>query len=675
MGGLFSKLTRLPAWAAVGILVAVSTALRGFAGIKVHGPWISPDETVYALLGQSLYQHGSLTILGGPTPFYSLVVPLLVGPFLSLHDLELGYSLLKPFLALVMSLAAVPVYCWARSLAGRGWALAAAALTVALPGLAYSGLVMSEVAFYPAVTLAAWAAARAIAAPSRRAALLLGLAVALATATRLQALVLVPVVFAAVGLDAFFARSWARVRATAPMLLGVLVPLGAWLLFQTIRGEPPLGAYESTAGTTYHAVDAVRFTLYHAGTIVLTTGVLPACALLVLVIGAARRGERDPLARATIATTLALTGGVIVQVGVFASQHVGQIAERDMLCLAPSLLVCFALWLARPEARTRMTAAVAGAIALVAVSTVPWETFVTAQAMPDAITFAPLLHLELATSAHALTIVVLAATTLAGVLFIGLPRRWLAALPALLLLAGILGSVSSSREVIAQAATTRTELVGTGVVGKTPRWVDTSPSYGSATFVYDGGHDWTEVWQALFWNRRIHHVATLGGAVLPGPAPQSDLGLRPDGQISVSDPQIVTPSTFQADGSLIAYTIQLIPSHFGLRLWELGKPPRLVSRASGLQPNGDLYTGGPATLIVYGCTKGTWIMSVVLKDPPQDVTLYQDGQLLKRLHFDVGVWPGAVPVTARPGSQTCELTMTSTGLVGSSRFEFTPAPS
>jgi len=189
----------------------------------------------------------------------------------------------------------VPVYFWVRPVTGRAWALAAAALTLALPGLAYSGLVMSEVAFYPAMTLAAWAAARAIAAPSRRAALLLGLAVALATATRLQALVLLPVLVGAVVLDAFFARSWARARATAPMLLGVLAPVIALLLVQVIRGEPLLGAYESTAAASYHAVDAVRFTLYHAGTLVLTTGVLPACALLVLGIDAAVRGERDPM--------------------------------------------------------------------------------------------------------------------------------------------------------------------------------------------------------------------------------------------------------------------------------------------------------------------------------------------------------------------------------------------
>ena len=65
-----------------------------------------------------------------------------------------------------MSLAAVPAYLWARSLVSRSWALAAAALAVAVPGLTYSGLVMTEVLFYPLLVLAAWAAAEAIARPS-----------------------------------------------------------------------------------------------------------------------------------------------------------------------------------------------------------------------------------------------------------------------------------------------------------------------------------------------------------------------------------------------------------------------------------------------------------------------------------------------------------------------------
>ena len=42
-------------------------------------PWITPDEMVYGLLGRGLWQHGSLDILGGPTPFYSLLTPVFAG--------------------------------------------------------------------------------------------------------------------------------------------------------------------------------------------------------------------------------------------------------------------------------------------------------------------------------------------------------------------------------------------------------------------------------------------------------------------------------------------------------------------------------------------------------------------------------------------------------------------
>ncbi len=79
-------------------------------------PWIAADEQTYAELGRSLWQHGSLTVLGAPTGFYSLVYPALAGLPLSLSDRALGYDLLKALQALVMSLTAVPVYLWARTL-------------------------------------------------------------------------------------------------------------------------------------------------------------------------------------------------------------------------------------------------------------------------------------------------------------------------------------------------------------------------------------------------------------------------------------------------------------------------------------------------------------------------------------------------------------------------------
>src|ERR1051326_7759109 len=137
-----------PPWALLAALVACSTVVRGVASAFVPTPWINPDEVVYAELGRSLWHTGHMAILGASRPFYSLLYPALVGGPLSLGDAPIGYALLKWVQALVKSATAVPVYFWGRRLAGERWGLAAAALTLAVPGLAYSALVMTDVAFY-----------------------------------------------------------------------------------------------------------------------------------------------------------------------------------------------------------------------------------------------------------------------------------------------------------------------------------------------------------------------------------------------------------------------------------------------------------------------------------------------------------------------------------------------
>src|SRR5262249_58284806 len=114
------------------------------------------------------------------------------------------------------------------------------------------------------------------------------------------------------------------------------------------------------------------FMLWGGGGLVLTTGAIPVCALLVLGFTAARRGEREPLPRATIAVVVALAGGLVGQVGVFASVHVGQLAERDLLCVVPSVFVCFALWLDRvPVGGVRTRIVVAG-VALAGLAALPF---------------------------------------------------------------------------------------------------------------------------------------------------------------------------------------------------------------------------------------------------------------------------------------------------------------
>src|SRR5918994_869125 len=138
---------RVPSGAVLAALVAVSTIARAWGGLRVPTPWIAADEMIYAELGRSLWETGRLEILGAETPFYSLVHPALIGLPLAVFDTALGYDVARVLQALAMSLAAVPVFAWGRRLMSERWALAAAALTLCVPGLAYSGLLMSETVF------------------------------------------------------------------------------------------------------------------------------------------------------------------------------------------------------------------------------------------------------------------------------------------------------------------------------------------------------------------------------------------------------------------------------------------------------------------------------------------------------------------------------------------------
>ena len=64
---------------ALGGLLAIGVVVRVIVGWQFTVPWISPDEMLYGLLGESLWSDGAMTIRGAPAPYYSLLTPALVG--------------------------------------------------------------------------------------------------------------------------------------------------------------------------------------------------------------------------------------------------------------------------------------------------------------------------------------------------------------------------------------------------------------------------------------------------------------------------------------------------------------------------------------------------------------------------------------------------------------------
>ena len=265
-------------------------------------------------------------------------------------------------------------------------------------------------------------------------------------------------------------------------------------------------------------------------------------------------------------------------------------------------------------------------VALAALAALPFGKLVTYRALFDAVTLVPLWHLERATSARMLTAVVLVVAAIACAAFVFVPHRLRVVLPVTLLALGVAGSVSSAREVIDQARRARAILVG-----REPRWLDAAAEGRSATYVYDGNRDWPAVWQALFWNRSIRHVAILGDTTLPGPAPQHPLGLRANGRDRrFGRRRHPAVELHGARANRSRRSAQLIPGQEGLRRWRLAPPPRMLTRTLGLQAGGDIYGHERGTLIAYDCRKGTWALTLIPKEK-EDVVIRQNRPALPAL--------------------------------------------
>src|SRR4051812_10408246 len=133
-----------PTAVTVGALVglaAVSAALRVILGREVHGPFVFMDELGYARMAQSFAHSGHLALFGKGGLAYSPLYPVVLSPIYALtSSAQSAYESAKVVNAVLMSLAAFPVYGIARSVLDRPRALGVAALSLAAPLMFYTGV-------------------------------------------------------------------------------------------------------------------------------------------------------------------------------------------------------------------------------------------------------------------------------------------------------------------------------------------------------------------------------------------------------------------------------------------------------------------------------------------------------------------------------------------------------
>jgi len=624
----------------LGALVLASALVRLWLGRRVAAPWIMVDELIYSELAKSFAASGEFRIRDQPAGGYGVVYPVLISPAFGLFDaVPTAYAAAKAINALVMSLAAVPAYALARRVLAPGPSLVAALLTVAVPSLVYTGMLMTENLFYPVFLTLALALVAVLERPTTLRVALLLAAILLGLLTRVQVLALLPAVATAPVLLVVLGRRGLRGLVPFRLLYGALgvaflVVAGAQLL----RGRPflsLLGAYRSVGEEDYSVGATARWLVYHLAELDLYVGVIPFAALLAL---CALR-----LSAALVAATLALSLWLLLAVAAFAAEvpEPPRILERSTFVLAPLLFIALLVWIDLGVPRP-VRAALPAALAAAALPVLlPYERLVGPPAVADTLALLPLWRLSdgAGFAPARLDVAVALAASLAAALFLLVPRRAAAVLPALVLAAFLLAlpAVQGGPRGVERAAA---NALAAGIGLEKRDWIDRAAGDEPVAVLWSGRTPPYTVWENEFFNRSVAEVLLLD-APLPGRLPEQKLAGKP-----VRARYVLTDGSATVAGILVAEDRAR-----GLLLTRAHHPIRLTTVVRGLYP-GDTWSGRTVTYVREPCRRGT--LTVVLETDP---TLFVAPQTVTALRRRVSIPPRgtrrlSVPLEPRAGRCT-----------------------
>lgn len=360
-----ARVARLPAtWLVV--LVGGSTLVRASISLGVPSPWILPDEIVYSELAKSIAQGTRPSIRGIPVFGWGEVYPTLIAPaWLFFDDLVAAHHAALAINSLVMSTAAIPAYLLARLFVAPKPSFLVAVMTVLVPSMTLTSVVMTENACYPAFLWALYAMTRAVGEPSLRNQALVLAALFLLVLTRVQGVALVAAYLGSIVLFAALARRTTRVpylRRFAPTV-AVLVPLClAPVLLSLLRGDGMFGwlGVRSATFAEFRPGEIPRWFVYLSAGLVLYVAVAPAAAAAVMTgRGLSRRAShRARLYTAmTLPSIVAIVGSVSLVSASLDVDGVENLNERYVFYVVPLLFLALVLWVSEGMPRPRPWAA------------------------------------------------------------------------------------------------------------------------------------------------------------------------------------------------------------------------------------------------------------------------------------------------------------------------------
>jgi hypothetical protein len=629
----------VPLWVWLAAVVLLSAGLRIWFARRLVAPSVMVDELIYSELAKSFAASGHFLVRGEPSTGYGFVYPLLIAPAYRLfHSVPSAYMAAKAIGSVTMSLAAVPAYFLARRVLTKPLALTAAALSVAIPSMLYTGMLMTENAFYPIFLCVALVLVLMLERPTVVNQLGLLLLCLFAYETRQQALALFPAVLTA---PLLLGRSGlARFRV---LYAGVVGVVAAAVLAEAARGRSPvalLGAYETAGRHRYSLSSVAKWLLWHVAELDLYLGVVPVAAFLVLALSWRRLERRQ---RAFLAAASALSAWMIVEVAAFASlPSVKRVEERDLFYIAPFFLIALLLWieLGAPRPRRRSLLAATGSGALV--GTLPFSKLIDVHATSDTLALVPWLKLqEHAITLHQVRLVATLCALGAGALFILVPSRLALVLPVLVFVYFAVAQrpIEDRAELVSRAS------LFAGIRSVRPDWIDQRVgSAADVAAIWTGRTQPYVVWENEFFNRSVGSVYDVGSA-LPGGLASTAVTVGRDGRLRDPAGRLLRHRFVLVDGSLDVDGVKVASdTALEVNLWKVSGPIRSLTRVDGLYPN-DTWSGRVVVYHRLRCRGGS--VRVTLLGDPQ---LFTSAQTVRAAGSSRLVRPGA------PASITVPLT-------------------
>jgi hypothetical protein len=489
------------------------------------------------------------------------------------------------------------------------YALVAAGLVLLMPALTYTGMLMTENAFFPAVVLSCFAMAAALERPTLlHQALALG-AIAFACTVRFQALALLAVYATALALKLVldlrapdggrgFRYVGRELRRFWPTGLVLLVGVFGYVALKARQGaslETGLGSYGGAVRLDYYDLSNVfDYVVDHFAELTFAVGLIPVSALILLVGLAVRRGASDAAERAFLAVAASAFVLIVIEVGAFASRFALRIEERNMFSVAPLLFLALCLWLAKGMPRPLFLTIAAAVVPAALLFSLDLAALLNIGILSDTFALIPLLRLsgEFEGTDTVQTLLVIGGVG-AATAFALLPRRAAMALPIGLALFLGLSSYSVYGSVRDHS---RATLALTNP--SDPGWIDERIGADArAAYVYGATTDLVGeaqvLWQTEFWNRSVGEIYRLGPPE-PTSLPQGTAAFVPTtGRIAATaDPAryVVAPSILELDGTRLAQA-------GSLSLYRVDGPARLKSALGGVYRDG--WMGSFAALTHY----------------------------------------------------------------------------